>query len=60
VGNELHTGECFSEIARPQGSLFQIRYNPDSPYINRFISGTQQSVPLLTIGVAGSILLTLA
>jgi len=60
VGNELHTGECFSETARPQGSLFQIHYNPESPHINRFSSGTQQRVPLLTVGVAGSILLTLA
>lgn len=59
VGEELRTGECFSETARPEGSLFQIHYNPDSPHINRFISGSQHRAPLLTIGLAGSIVLTL-
>lgn len=28
----LHTGELRSEKAIPQGTLFPIRYNPDTPH----------------------------
>lgn len=59
AGNELHTGECFSETARPQGSLFPIHYDPDLPHISRSSNVTQQRVPLLAIGFAGSIVLSL-
>ena len=59
VGEELHTGECFSEIARPQGSLFAIRYDPDLPHVHRSGDGAPRRLPLLAIGVAGSIVLSL-
>lgn len=59
VGDELHTGECYSEIARPQGSLFPVQYDPDSPHIHRSDSGAEPRIPLWMIGIAGSILLTL-
>ena len=60
VGDDLFTGECFSETAQPQGSLFAIRYDPDLPHRNRSGSDTPQRIPLLAIGVAGSIVLSLA
>ena len=61
VGDELHTGECFSENARPQGSLFPIHYDPDLPHVNRStIAGTSQRVPLLVFGLVGSVVLSLA
>ena len=54
VGNELHHGECFSETARPQGSLFPIHYHPDQPHLSR--SGdAPRRLPSLMIGVAGSL-----
>ena len=62
VGEELYTGECFSDVARPQGSLFAIRYDPDLPHEHRSgsePSGIPQRVPLLAIGVAGSVVLSL-
>ena len=58
VGTDLHTGEYFSETARPQGSLFPIRYNPDMPHLSHS-SGAPKPVPLLVIGVVGSIALSL-
>ena len=58
VGNELHMGQLFSELARPQGSLFPIHYNPDLPHLSRS-SGSPQRAPLLVIGVVGSIVLSL-
>ena len=59
VGEELHTGECFSEVARPQGTLFPIRYDPDLPHLSHTGGGASQRVPLLIFGVAGSIALSL-
>ena len=63
VEGELHTGECFSETAIPQGSLFPIHYDPDLPHVNRSsldsASGNAQRLPLLAIGIAGSIMLSL-
>lgn len=61
AGDRLHTGECFSEKAMPQGSLFPIHYDPDLPHINRSAANSPvQRIPLLAIGVAGSIVLSLA
>ena len=60
AGDELHTGECFSEVARPQGSLFPIRYDPDLPHVNRATAMGTPHVPLLAIGIVGSIVLSLA
>lgn len=59
VGDGLYTGQCFSEIARPQGSLFAIRYDPDLPHVNRSGGGGPRRVPLLAIGVAGSMVILL-
>ena len=61
AGDDLHTGQCFSEKAMPQGTLFPIHYNPDLPHEhNSPRTGTTQRVPLLAIGIAGSIVLSLA
>ena len=61
AGGELHTGECFSEKAMPQGMLFPIHYDPDLPHVNRSsLTGSPQRVPLIAIGIAGSIVLSLA
>ncbi|MGI4827039.1 MAG: hypothetical protein ACRYFU_02445 [Janthinobacterium lividum] len=61
VGDDLHFGECYSEKARPQGSLFPIHYDPDLPHVNRApFAGTPQRLPLLAIGIAGSIVLSFA
>ena len=61
VEGELHTGECFSEKAMPQGTLFPIRYDPDVPRQHRTgFDGRPVRVPLLAIGVAGSLVLSLA
>ena len=60
VEGELHTGECFAEKAMPQGTLFPIHYDPDVPRKHRSGIGVRPArVPLLAIGVAGSILLSL-
>ncbi|MGI4852496.1 MAG: hypothetical protein ACRYF4_00450 [Janthinobacterium lividum] len=60
VGDELHTGECFSEVAHPQGSLFPIHYDPDLPHISHHPgSGPGRGFPVLAIGIAGSVLLLL-
>ena len=58
VGDELHHGQCFSETARPQGTLFPIRYHPDLPHLSQSGDASRSS-PLLFIGVAGSVVLTL-
>ena len=60
AGDALHTGECFSETAMPQGTLFAIRYNPDLPQQNRTATEDAPArLPLLAIGIAGSIVLSL-
>jgi hypothetical protein len=59
VGDELHEGECFSESARPQGSLFPIRYDPASPHLSHFGGGASRLAPLLVLGLAGSVALSL-
>ena len=62
VGDALHTGECFSEKAMPQGMLFPIHYDPDLPQDHNRgqTDRTGQAVPLLAIGIAGSVVLSLA
>ncbi len=60
VGDELHTGECFSKVARLQGSLFQIRYDPDLPHVSQSGKPARGLLPLLVgVGVAGSLALSL-
>jgi hypothetical protein len=58
VGDELHTGECSSETARLQGSLFLIHYDPDLHGSSHF-RGAPRPLPLLAVGIAGSIALSL-
>lgn len=58
---DLHTGECFTEKPLTQGTLFPIRYDPDLPHVNRSAqTGTRRRVPLLALGVFGSVVLSLA
>jgi hypothetical protein len=62
VDDEIHTGEFISAKAIPQNTLFPIRYNPDAPHQNSHdASGSPQNprAPLLTIGIIGSIILSL-
>jgi hypothetical protein len=57
VGDELREGECFSEVARPQGSLFPIQYDPASTDLRH--SNTQaRPFSRVILGVAGSIALS--
>jgi hypothetical protein len=58
VGEELHTGECFLETARPQGSLFRIHYDPDLPSSSH-TGGVPRPFPLLIVGFVGSVALSL-
>ena len=61
--DEIHTGQFNSAKAIPQGTLFPIRYNPDAPHQNSHnpsISPRNSRAPLLTLGILGSIDLTLA
>jgi hypothetical protein len=61
--DEIHTGEFTSAKAIPQGTLFPIRYNPEVPHQNSHdtSSSLQNSrAPLLTFGILGSVVLTLA
>lgn len=63
ANGELHNGQFSSAEAIPQGHLFPIRYNPEQPHLHahdaaRPISNSR--APLLIIGVAGSIILSIA
>lgn len=62
AGGALHEGEFFSEKAMPQGSLFPIRYDPELPSRNQHGGGpaTPTRAALLTVGVVGSVVLSLA
>ena len=59
----LHTGELYAEKAIPQGSLFPIRYDPELPHKHRHGHSKPAArvplVPLVAIGIAGSVLLSL-
>ncbi len=56
----LHTGEYASETAVPQGHLFKLRYNPDSPHENSHTASSSTRGPLLLVGIIGSVILSLA
>jgi hypothetical protein len=60
--DELHTGELTSEKAIPQGTLFPIRYNPDTPHETTHSTTAPATTrnPLLIIGILGSAILSLA
>lgn len=53
AGDELHTGTCFSEKARAQGSLFPIHYDPDLPHFSHSSGGAPPRVSLPFIAVIG-------
>jgi hypothetical protein len=60
---ELHTAQFTSEKAIPQGTLFPIRYNPDAPHETTHTtaaSPTPPRIPLVAIGIIGSVILSLA
>jgi hypothetical protein len=61
--DEIHTGQFNSAKAIPQGTLFPIRYNPADPHENSHDpsnSPPSTRAPLLTLGILGSVVLTLA
>ncbi len=61
AGGELHTGEFFSEKAIPQGNIFPLRYDPELPHRNQHSgSNPPNKLPLLAIGIAGSVIFSLA
>ena len=61
AGDTLHTGELFSVKAMPQGSLFPLRYDPDQPHESHHADTEPAAkVPLFAVGLAGSIVLSLA
>ncbi len=61
AGDALHTGDFFSADAVPQGNIFPIRYNPDEPHTNQHSRSTPPTkIPLIAIGIAGSVILSLA
>jgi hypothetical protein len=63
VNDEIHTGEFASDKAIPQSTLFPIRYNPDAPHLNSHDASTAPQAsraPLLTIGIIGSLFLSIA
>ena len=59
---ELHTGELTSAKAMPQGTLFPIHYNPETPHetTHSAAAPTATRNPLLIIGILGSAVLSLA
>jgi hypothetical protein len=61
--DEIHTGQFTSAKPIPQGTLFPIRYNPDAPHQNSHDTSSSPQgtrAPRLTIGIVGSIILSLA
>lgn len=63
VKDEIHTGEFTSSTPIPQGTLFPIRYNPDAPHHNSHAASPDPQAmraPILTIGIVGSVILSLA
>ena len=59
---ELHIGELTSAKAMPQGTLFPIHYNPETPHetAHSAAAPTATRNPLLIIGILGSAILSLA
>ena len=60
--DELHTAELTSEKAMHVGTLFPIRYNPETPHETTHSAAAPAltRTPLLTIGIIGSVILSLA
>ena len=63
VNDQIHTGEFSSAKPIPQNTLFPIRYNPEAPHQNSHDTTTPPQTsraPILTIGIIGSLILSLA
>lgn len=60
AGDELQTGECYSEKPMTQGTLFPIHYNPEVPQEHRSPGAKPSRLPLIAFGIIGSIVLSLA
>lgn len=62
AGEALQTGELYAAKAMPQGSLFPVHYDPALPHASRHGEGAGPAprIPLLAIGIAGSVILSLA
>ena len=61
--DEIHTGQFHSATPIPQGTLFPIHYNPAAPHENSHDTSSSPQgtrAPLLTLGVIGSVILSLA
>lgn len=46
ANGELHEGQCFSDKAHPQGTLFPIRYDPNLPHRSRGANAPTAPRPL--------------
>ena len=62
AGEALQTGELYAAKPMPQGSLFPVHYDPALPQASRHGEGGGPAprISLLTIGIAGSVVLSLA
>ena len=62
AAGELREADFYAGKAMPQGTLFPIRYDPEMPLRNHHgLSGPAgNAVPLLALGIAGSVALSLA
>lgn len=61
AGGELQEADCYAAKAMPQGSLFPIHYDPETPLRHQHAHSDSQAqrTPLIAIGIAGSIVLSL-
>ena len=63
VNDQLYTGEFRSAKAIPQGTLFELAYNPDDPHHHAYADTPATAPirnPILAIGIIGSIILSFA
>jgi hypothetical protein len=61
ANGEIHEGEFYSAKAIPQNTLFPIRYNPEAAHENTHSAASSSTrSPLITIGIVGSVILSLA
>jgi len=56
----LHSGEYASATAVPQGHLFKLRYNPETPHEHTHAAAQPARGPLVAVGLIGSVVLSLA
>ncbi len=62
AGGDLQVADCYAVKAMPQGSLFPVRYDPETPlrHHHEHSGASTRRAPLIAIGIAGSIVLSLA